>query len=159
MHLGASSTDFAVVSKGVILMTRSVAAGGLSITRSISQFLNFELTQAEEYKKIYGLQEDQLGGKIFQTIQPLVNMIISETARIIQSFQIKNPQNPIKRIVLSGGGAKMPGAVLYFANKLGLEIQEADPWFSVQKNPSMADKLIDTAPFYTIAVGLALRED
>lgn len=157
IQLGATSTDFAVVSKSLILLTRSIATGGMALTRAISQYLNFEMAQAEEYKKVYGLLEDQLGGKIFQILKPIVDVIVSESHRVIQAFQTKNPQNPIKRVVLAGGGSKLPGLVVYFANNLGLEIQEADPWFLVDKDPSLQSKLAADAPAYTVAVGLAMR--
>lgn len=158
VQMGSRSTDFAVVSKGLILLTRSIGTGGMALTRAISQYLNFEPVQAEEYKKVYGLLEDQLGGKIYEVLKPLVDIILSEAQRVIQAFQAKNVQNPIKRVVLSGGGAKLPGLVIYFANTLGLEIQEADPWYFIAKDKSLASKLVDSAQ-YTIAVGLALREE
>lgn len=166
IQFGATSTDFAIVSKGIILFTRSIAIGGMIFTRSIAQYLNFEMPQAEEYKKVYGLLEDQLEGKIYQILKPLADIIISEAARVIQAFQSKNSQNPIKRIVLTGGGAKMPGLVVYFANNLGLEVQEADPWFFIEKDPAMlngqgsySSKLLAESPNFTVAVGLALREE
>ncbi|MCL5783883.1 MAG: pilus assembly protein PilM [Patescibacteria group bacterium] len=159
VQLGAGSTDFAVVSKGIILLTRSIGTGGVALTRVISQYLNFDSPQAEEYKKVYGLMEDQLGGKIFQALKPLMDVITSEAKRVIQAFQTKNPQNPIKRAVLTGGGAKLPGLVIYFANSLGLEIQEADPWYFIEKDPSLGSKLAADAPQYTVAVGLALRDE
>ena len=158
VQLGSHSTDFAVVSKSLILFTRSIGTGGMALTRSVSQYLNFEPIQAEEYKKVYGLLEDQLGGKIYEVLKPLVDIMVSESQRVIQSFQAKNPQNQIKRIILSGGGAKLPGLVIYFANSLGLEIQEADPWFFIAKDKALAAKLTDSAQ-YAIAVGLALREE
>lgn len=159
VQLGATSTDFAIVSKGLILLTRSIATGGTALTRSISQYLNFEIMQAEEYKRVYGLMEDQLGGKIFQVLKPLVDIIVSEAQRVMQAFEAKNPNNPIKRVVLSGGGAKLPGMVIYFANRLGLEIQEADPWSLIEKDPHLGQKLVAGATNFTIAVGLALRDE
>lgn len=159
VQLGAGSTDFAVVSNGTILLTRSIGTGGSALTRVISQYLNFEPMQAEEYKRVYGMMENQLGGKIYQALKPLADVIVSEARRVIQSFQAKNPQNTIKRVVLTGGGAKLPGIVIYFANGLGLEIQEADPWSLVEKDPAIAGKLAADAMNYTIAVGLASREE
>lgn len=159
IQLGASSTDLAVVFRGLLLQTRSIGTGGMALTRAIAQYLNFEPTQAEEYKKVYGLLEDQLGGKIYQVLKPLADVIVSEARRMIQSFQIKNPQNPVKRIVLLGGGAKLPGLVVYLANNLGLEVQEADPWYFIQKDKVVPPKLLSAAASYVVAVGLALRED
>lgn len=159
VQLGATSSDFAVVSKGVILLTRSIATGGMALTRAICQYLSFEPGQAEEYKKAYGLLEDQLGGKIYQALKPLVDIIISEAGRMVQAFQIQNPQNHIKRIVLTGGGATLPGIVIYFANTLGLEVQEADPWQFIEKDNNIAPKLLENGMHYTVAIGLALRQE
>ncbi len=157
VQFGASSTDYAVVSKGVILLTRSIATGGLALTRAVAQYLDFEFPQAEQYKKVYGIMQDQLEGKIYQALKPLVDLMVVEAVRIIQAFQAKNKQNPIKRVVLSGAGAKLPGIVVYFANSLGLEVQEADPWFSLDKDQNMIKKFQADAPSFSVAVGLALR--
>lgn len=159
VQLGATTTDFATVAKGLIWLTRSISTGGMALTRAIAQHFNFEIAQAEEYKKVYGLNEDQLEGKVFEVLKGVVDIIVGEARRVIQAFEEKYPQDPIKRVVLSGGGAKMPGLVIYFANKLGLEVQEADPWYPISKDQDLASKLSQEASSYSVAVGLALRED
>lgn len=158
IQLGAATTDFAIVSDGLILLTRSIPTGGAALTRAISQAFNFELIQAEEYKKVYGLLEDQLEGKLFQSLKPIVDVVLNETKRVIQGHESQNPQRPVKRIVLSGGGAQLPGLVIYFANTLGLEVQEADPWFTISKDPSLKTKLASNGAQFSVAVGLAQRE-
>lgn len=157
MQMGATTTDFTAVSKGLIWLTRSISTGGMALTRSLAQHFNFEVNQAEQYKKIYGLMEDQLEGKVFEALKPVVDIIVNEGRRVIQAFETKYPQNPIKRVVLSGGGAKMPGLVIYLANLLGLEVQEADPWYSIVRDTSILSKLPPDAS-YSVAAGLALRE-
>lgn len=159
MQFGAATTDFAVISKGLIWLTRSISTAGVSLTRTLAQHFNFEFAQAEAYKKVYGLLEDQLEGKVYETLKPVIDIISEESRRVIQSFQTKYPAEPIKRVVLSGGGAKMPGLVIYLANTLGLEVQEADPWYSITKDKNMILKLTQDAPSYAVAAGLALRED
>lgn len=159
IEFGATTTDYAVVSEGLILLTRSIATGGSALTRAIAQAFNFELIQAEEYKKVYGLLEDQLEGKLSQVLKPIVDVILSEAKRMIQAQEAQNPQKSVKRVVLAGGGAKLPGLVVYLANSLGLEVQEADPWYSIAKDPNLKGKLIADAPLYSVAVGLALREE
>lgn len=159
VQMGASSTDLAIASKGMILLTRSLATGGFALTRAVAQYLNFEVNQSEQYKKVYGMLQDQLEGKIYQVLKPLIDVIITEMSRVIQVYQAKNPQNPIKRVVLSGGGAKLPGLVVYLAEKLGLEVQEADPWYFLEKDPKLQAKLSEEAPFYSVAMGLALRDE
>lgn len=158
IQLGAVATDYAVVSDGLILLTRSITTGGVALTRAIAQSLNFELIQAEEYKKVYGILEDQLEGKLYQILKPIVAVILSEAKKVIQAHESQNPQRPIKRVVLTGGGAELPGLVIYLANSLGLEVQEGDPWGGVSKDADIKKRLNHQNPLYSVAVGLALRE-
>lgn len=172
IQLGANTSDLAVTSKGLVLLTRSISTGGIALSRSIARFFNFEFTQAEEYKKVYGLNESALGGKVFQALKPLIDIILGEVRRVIQAYNASlqersgviasdyesKSQDKIKRIVLSGGGAKMPGLVVYFGSNLGLEVQEADPWYYVAKDKEAMVKLAKDAPSYSVATGLALRD-
>lgn len=159
VQMGATTTDLAVISKGLIWLTRSISTGGLALTRTIAQQFNFEMAQAEEYKKVYGMLQEQLEGKVYEALKPVVDILANESKRVIQAFDSKYPHDKIKRVVLSGGGAKMPGLVIHFANNLGLEVQEADPWYFIVKDKSVIPKLSSEAPLYSVAVGLALRED
>ena len=158
IQMGATTTDCAVTSKGMIWLTRSISSGGLALTRTLAQQFGFEINQAEEYKKVYGLLEDQLEGKVYEALKSIIDIIASEARRVIQAYQAKYPQNPIKRVVLSGGGAKMPGLVIYLAQNFGLEVQEADPWYLISKDKGLEQKLLKDAPLFSVAVGLALRE-
>jgi type IV pilus assembly protein PilM len=158
VQFGASVTDLAIVNEGLVLMTRSVATGSNALTRAIAQSFNFELVQAEEYKKVYGLLEDQLEGKLYQVIKPIMDIVLNEAKRMVQSYEFQNRQQTVKRVVLSGGGAKLPGLVSYFAGGLTLEAQEADTWSMLDIEPTFKNKILQEAPFYSVAVGLALRE-
>lgn len=158
IQLGVSFTDYTIVSEGLIILTRSIATGGSALTRAIAQNFNFEAVQAEEYKKVYGMLEDQLEGKLFKTLKPVVDVIVAEAKRVILAHETQNRQRPVKRVVLTGGGAQLPGLVRYITDFLGLEVQEADPWVSVAVEPSLKTKLTSEAPFYSVAVGLALKE-
>lgn len=158
IQLGASNTDFAVISEGLILLTRSIATGGNTLNRLIAQNFNFEGVQAEEYKKVYGILEDQLEGKLFRTLKPVIDVIVAEAKRVILAHEMQNKQRPVKRVVLTGGGARTPGLVRYFAGFLGLEVAEADPWSAVEIEPGLKQKLAHEAPFYSVAIGLALKD-
>lgn len=157
INLGTTTTDFAVISEGLIFLTRSIGTGSLALTRTIAQAFDFELSQAEEYKKVYGLIEDQLEGKLFQTLKPIMDVIGNEAKRVIQAHELQNRQRPVKLIMLTGGGAKLPGVIKYFTNFLGLEVQESDPWLGIAIDPTLKSKLVAEGPSYVIASGLALR--
>lgn len=158
VQMGSLTTDYAVVSEDLILLTRAISTGGVALTRAIAQSFNFEVVQAEEYKKVYGISEDQLEGKLYQVLKPIIDVIVNEARRVIEAHEAQNKQRPVKRVVLSGGGAQLPGLVKYFTNVLGLEVQEADPWFSLSFDPSLKSKLTTEGVIYSVAVGLSLRE-
>lgn len=159
IQMGSANTDFAIVSDGLILLTRSIATGGAALTRAISQSFNFEVVQAEEYKKVYGLVEDQLEGKLFKTLVPVMDVVANEAKRVILAHETQNRQRPVKRVVLNGGGAHLPGLVSYFTNFLGLEVQEADPWTAINMEPDLKNKLSSEGAYYSVAVGLAMKQD
>ena len=82
VNIGAMTTDLAVVSKKSVRFTRSISTGGNAMARAISQALGFDLNQAEEYKKTYGLDQTQLEGKIMQAIKPIFDVVVDEVKKI-----------------------------------------------------------------------------
>ncbi len=161
MSIGASTTDLAVVDNGVIQFTRSIGTGGTAIARAISQELGFDMNQAEEYKKAYGLMEDQLEGKIMKVVRPVVEVIVNEVERAVMYFQTHNPQTTVKRVVLTGGTAQLPGLVLFLANTLGLEVQIGNPWEGIVIPEQFRAKTeqVENQVSFAVAVGLARREE
>lgn len=131
ISIGATTTDLSIVSGGIISFTRSISTGGVALARAIAQDLGFEMGQAEEYKKNYGLVEDQLEGKIMQAIKPVFDIITSEIERAVLFYQTRHPMDPVKRVVLVGGTANLPGMVVYLATTIGLEVQIGSPWQNV----------------------------
>jgi len=160
VSIGASTTDLSIVDAQNIQFTRSIGTGGNALTRAISQELGFEQGQSEEYKRSYGLMEDQLEGKIMNILKPVVDVIISEVERAILSYQTKHVSNPVKRIVLSGGSAQLPGLVVYMASSLGIEVQVGDPWQNIEipEKLHFAPQDLQNQVSYTVALGLAKRD-
>lgn len=159
VSIGASTTDICITDHGVIQFTRSIGTGGIALARAVAQSLGFDSTQAEEYKKSYGMLEDQLGGKIMQIIKPVLDVIASEIDRAIISYQTRNPSQPVRRVVLTGGTAQLPGLIVYLAENLGIEVQMGEPWQGIGKNPQQEEALksIENQANFAVAVGLAKR--
>lgn len=158
LEIGASTTEISVVKEKKIVFTRSISTGGLALTRAVAQDLGFEIDQAEQYKKTYGLDPSQLEGKIAASIKPIFDLIVSEVHRAIAFWSSRHTDDNIKRIIMTGGTAKMPGLISYLAEATGLEGQLGDTWQGVNINPSLGLQLKDDGPFYSIAVGLAMKD-
>ncbi|MBI2594246.1 type IV pilus assembly protein PilM [Candidatus Curtissbacteria bacterium] len=158
ISIGAATTDLCIVRGGQISFTRSIATGGNALTRSVANDLGFEINQAEEYMKTYGLDVTKLEGKVTAAIKPVFDIVINEIRRAIAYYIGHRPDDPIKRVVVTGGVAKLPGLVVHLANTLGLEVQIGNPWEGIKLPANSGQKLIDNSTTYAVAVGLALKE-
>lgn len=159
VNIGAQTTDFSIMRAGIISFTRSVPTGGASFTRAISQDLGFPPAQAEEFKKTYGLRQDQLEGKIYRALRPIFSVISEEIKRSLTFFQNKFPDELISSIILSGGSAKLPGLVEALVELVGIETQIGNPWSRVEKDRERFAKLEEEGTAFVVSVGLAMRED
>lgn len=157
VSLGALTTDVAIVRNGTLTFTRSLSAGGDAFTRSVAQSLDFNLTQAEEYKRAYGVQPDKLEGKIAAAAKPITDTIVGELKRALIFYQEKYKDEHVQLILLSGGSARLPGLVVYLAQALGVEVQLANPWVGISRDPRF-NVLTPEGPNFCVAVGLALRK-
>ena len=157
ISVGASTTDLSIVTANQISFTRSIATGGFALARGVAQELGFELDQATEYTKTYGLDATQLEGKVMQAIKPIFDVVVNEIRRALAFYASKHPEAPVKRIVLTGGTANLPGLVLYLAESLGLEVQLGNPWEGISLPSQVSQRLIQGGTSYTVAVGLALK--
>lgn len=157
VSIGAENTGMFVSKKGNVTLTHSVATAGNAFSRALSSDLGIDQMQAEEYKKTYGIKKEELSGKIGSSMGPLLQNFVSEIKRAMSFYAEKNKEaEPIRRIVLLGGSAKLPGLVVYLAEELGIETQIGDPWQKVSETQKLS-----TLPFEPIlfaqAVGLALK--
>src|SRR3989344_5177045 len=156
VSLGAQTTDLAIIRSGILAYTRSISAGGEALSRALAQGLGFELMQAEEFKRAYGLEKDKLQGKIVAVIAPIMDTIIGEIKRALTYFGEKYKEEHIETVFLSGGTARLPGMVVYMAEHIGLEAQLANPWLGIIKDARFASVEAEGTS-YTVAIGLALR--
>jgi len=158
ISIGASTTDLSIIEDRRISFTRSIASGGLALARGVAQELGFETDQAIEYMKTYGLDPTSLEGKIMQAIKPVFDIIVNEVKRSLAFYATKHPESQVKRAIVTGGTAKLPGLVVYLAEALGLEVQVGNPWEGISMPSQVAKKLTEDATSYAVAVGLALKQ-
>lgn len=159
VNIGAMTTDLSVVSKKSIRFTRSISTGGNAMARAVSQALGFDLNQAEEYKKTYGLDQTQLEGKVMQSIKPIFDVVVDEIKRSSAFYGTHNKEDQIKRVIICGGTASLPGIIVYMAASLDFEVQLGDPWQKIYAPTKFSrNELEDAGPSFAVAAGLAIKE-
>jgi type IV pilus assembly protein PilM len=157
VNIGSLGTSLAIVQKGILVFLYSIPLGGIAMNRSIATEFGFSAKQAEEYKKTYGLNEENFGGKIKTAIEPVLSSMIMEIKKALSFYVEKyNEEHPIKQIILTGGTARLPGIVPIFVEQTGIEAVIANPWKALAVSDVPLD-LIDKGSEYSIAVGLAVK--
>ncbi len=155
VNIGAISTSLAIIYEGLLMFTYTVPVGGMAISRAIAIDFGFSFSQAEEYKKTYGLSGE---GKIGKTTEAIVFSIVEEVKKAIVFFNRKYPNNQVAQIVLSGGSALLPGIEEFFTSNTGIETVPAHPWNILSTQENLPAEIISGAASYAIAVGLAMRD-
>ncbi|MBI3984618.1 MAG: type IV pilus assembly protein PilM [Candidatus Levybacteria bacterium] len=158
VNIGAISTSFAIVRKGIMVFTYSMAIGGAAINRAIATDFSLTPQQAEEYKRVYGISGKSLGGRVGKSTEPILNAILAEIKKSVAFYSQKyKDDSPIRQIILSGGTAKLPGIELFFAQNSGIETAIANPWKALASQ-QIPKEVLQNASDYPIAVGLAMRD-
>ncbi|CAN5157396.1 type IV pilus assembly protein PilM [soil metagenome] len=159
VSVGSTNSTIAIVQDGILVFTYTVPLGGMGINRAIAVDFGFSLAQAEEYKKVYGISDKNLGAKIGHAIEPILISLLGEVKKALAFYNERyKTTSPIRQIVLSGGTANLPGMDLYFAHNLGIETLVANPWNSLGMQ-NIPQALQDTAAQFPVAVGLALKDN
>ncbi len=157
IDIGASKTSLNIVKDGVSLFTRDVSLGCNQINLKISNKVVCSLEDAEKIK---------LTGKSNkitpQEIADIVTLVIGdwclEIRRAIDFFYSTYPDDQIRKILISGGGANIKEFLQILASETASEVEVINPFgtFSIDKrlDPSFLKKV---SPQAAICMGLAIR--
>ncbi|HUD44200.1 MAG TPA: type IV pilus assembly protein PilM [Patescibacteria group bacterium] len=158
VNVSGYSTSLVIIQKGLIVYTYSIPLGDIAINRAICTELGFSDEQAEEYKRTYGLVDQQIGGKIAKAIQPILMSIVAEIKKSLAFYTEKYATElDIKQLVLAGDICTLPGIDLFFVQTLGMETIISDPWKMCNIH-NVTQQVLKTKTDYAVAVGLALKD-
>lgn len=160
IDIGAQSTTCSIIDKGILRQSRSFEPAGNEITEVLSKALQIDFKEAQALKAKYGLLPVNEPGResIREIISTIIDGILMEVDKTIENFSLAENKSP-SLIILSGGVALIPGLKEYFAEKLGQEVEIANPFsgLNIFYPPLLEKTLKELSPSYIIAVGAALR--
>ncbi len=163
IEIGVQSTTISIVEKRKLKISYSFNISGFEIDRLIVSSLKIDLKEAEDFKKQYGLigippSREKSNKNI---ILPLINLILEKYEQTTNAF-LKNRQDKIEEIYLSGGTASLPGLAEYFSYRLKIPTNILNPLKNLKKikmkNKNDQFLLGHTEASYTIAMGAALKK-
>jgi type IV pilus assembly protein PilM len=172
IHMAAGITNIVVVEKGIPRFTRVSSLAANELTQAVATALNVTFDEAEDLKLRVGLpgvDDTGIGADIPSDIDPErvratqealereVSKFIAEVRRSLDYYLTQASQvRAIRRILLTGSGAKLRNFDTYIARGLQAKVELADAmrWVSVPPQYQAlleADRLGATA-----AIGLAM---
>lgn len=157
IDIGEKYSDIFSINKSNVYFTRPLSVGGESLTRAISLNLSLDMASAEEYKKAYGMKESELEGKIRAAIMPVFNDISEEIRKTLALFS-EDIGKQAELLVLTGGGANLPGMAEELTKILGIEVQVLQPFINIDTTKAQSVYNLNTEGCrFSLSVGLALR--
>jgi type IV pilus assembly protein PilM len=159
LDVGENSTDLSIIYGGSPRLTRSIPTGMDGILKSAMQNLTIDETQARQFVLKFGLSKDKLEGQVYQAIISTVEVLATEISMSIKFFQTRYPSAKLERIIVTGGGSVLPEFPLYLANKFNMNVEIGNAWRNVQFAADRQNELLSISSQFSVAVGLAERNE
>jgi type IV pilus assembly protein PilM len=158
VDIGAEKMNINIIIKGTSVLARDIVVGSHQLTIQIANKLDISEAEAEKLK--LGIIP---AGDRQEELESVFNKVctnwVFEVQKAIDLYRSKNPDKPLAKIVLSGGGSKVSGLAEYISKETGLEVIRFNPFAGMKINEKKLDRdYIDAiAPEMAIAAGLAIR--
>lgn len=162
VDMGAATTKFYVVERGIIRESHIINQGAQNLTLAASRALGITVAQAEERKRKWGLNDPPpLPGATLppsqkQSMELTLGPLAAEIARTALGWEQRANQ-ALSAMVLVGGGATLKGMKEFLQAKMQTEVRLGDPFGKTQAPAFLEAILKEAGPEFSVAVGLALR--
>lgn len=155
IDFGARSTKTYCVEFGILEETHRIPVGGHDVTTAIATALALPYASAEVQKRTgTGIREIS---PLADAITPVLDRILGDVTRSLERFE-RERETKITRVIVTGGGALLPGLIERLAIVLNRDTHLADPFAKVEHPVFLEDTLKEAGPAFAVAVGVALRQ-
>lgn len=162
VDLGASTTKMYVIERGIVRMTHLLTIGGQQVTETLGRTMNWEFEKAERIKREKGMisssvYSEEENARIKEALLSTLLRVFSEVNRVLLSYGQRYNKN-VSSVVLTGGGASLPGIVDAAKESLNAQVSLADPFSHTEAPAFLGDVLREIGPGFAGTVGLGLRK-
>ncbi|GER92965.1 pilus assembly protein PilM [hot springs metagenome] len=157
VNIGASTTNINILQNGVPVFTRDSAIGSSHHTDALEKEFGIHREDAERLKLGRSIE-----GISYGDVQLVINSaseeIYSELHRSFEYFKSSVAEEDIDKIILSGGASLIKGFSEAMADRLGIEVEVANPFKNIKISEKLDVSYIrEIAPIAAVAVGLGIR--
>jgi type IV pilus assembly protein PilM len=162
LNLGAHRTNMVVYGPKAKFFSRDIDFGGFNITKDIMKARDLSFEEAEKYKLEYGIAGPHKEGASvsLNTLdiadKPTEETLALEVKRSLRFYVKEAGNSDFKKVLLTGGTAKLIGLREYMEENLNIPCEVYDPFYNLE----MPDKFRGKKdPQLALALGLAMRKE
>lgn len=158
VDIGASKMSINILSQGISVVARDIIVGSRQLTDQIQNVFDIEFEEAEALK-LGSIQDDDKREEIENIFSTTCTQWVLEIKKAIDLYHSNHTDQPLKKMILSGGGAKVTGLIDFLAQETNLQVELFNPFLNMVSNNKKIDPdyLESIGPEMAIAAGIALR--
>jgi type IV pilus assembly protein PilM len=160
VNIGAQVVNINVVQNDIPVFTRDITTGGNQYTEEIQKALSITFEEAERIKLGGGSDQNQevIPQEVEQAMRSVTDTVLGEISRSLDFFGATSAESRISRVLLTGGGAKIPGLEAAFRERSGLEVELMNPLSRMLPSKGFDPEYLDSvATSLGVGIGLATR--
>ncbi len=156
VNVGSELTNINIFKSGVPLLTKDLSLGTRNFVEAFEKRHSVDSTKAEGALRGDWPKESEL----LETVHEVAEEIATALDRSLAYLRTAGEADSADRLLVSGGGAKLPGLVAFLADRFNAEVEVADPLRKIAYDEAIFDEtpIDEVAPLLTVGVGLALRD-
>ncbi|MEN8199935.1 MAG: type IV pilus assembly protein PilM [Thermodesulfobacteriota bacterium] len=158
VDIGASKMNINIISNGISVVARDIVVGSRQLTEQIQAAFDLDFDEAEAIK-LGQTPAEEKQQQIEDIFSNTCTQWVLEIKKAIDLYHANHPDDPLTRLILSGGGSKVSGLVDFLANETGLAVELFNPFSNMTVNSKKIDPdyLDNVGPEMAIAAGIAIR--
>jgi type IV pilus assembly protein PilM len=157
--IGAGVTNVVVHERGLPRFVRTLPTGGNAIVESLAGELGIEIDVAEDLKRRgEALSHDPAVSRAAAVTSASLGPLLEEIRGSLDFHTAQADGARLRRIVLTGGGSRLPDLALRLEGLLGIPVVPATPLEGIELGTTgfAPDVLTTNSDLLTVPVGLAL---
>jgi type IV pilus assembly protein PilM len=160
VDVGADVTNMCVHERGVARFVRILPSGGRDVTRALADALSVSEEEAESLKWGQPVEGAPSPAEVQSIVDRRAGVLVDEIRSSLDFYRAQMPDSEVSRVLVTGGGSKLPGFVERLRDRMGGRVERGHPFGRVAVQLQMdAETMAEAEPLLAVAVGLALPQE
>lgn len=157
VDVGADVTNICVHERGVARFVRILPSGGRDVTRALADALSIGEEEAESLKWGQPVPDGPNPAEVQSIMDRRAGVLVDEIRSSLDFYRAQMPDSEVTRVLVTGGGSKLPGFVERLGERMGGRVERGHPFAKVSVRLQMDEEtMAEAEPLLAVAVGLAL---